>query len=850
MNARPEHGRFTPAESSRFGFADDSDDWMGHLLAATRSELDGSIGPYELIEEISRGGQGVVYRARQPGMNRDIAVKRLIAGAFASRARRRRFEREVEAASALQHPGIVTVYGMEVVDDVPVLAMEWIAGRPITEWAAAEKPDARRILQVFLLLCDAVQHAHRRGVIHCDLKPSNILVDESGHPRVLDFGLARFLEPGADDSLATVEEGFLGTLAYASPEQLEGERESLDVRSDVYSLGIILYELQLGERPYLVQRGAGPDQAADQRRAWIDFPRGRVTRELQAIIRAAIAPRREDRYQSVGNLADDLRRYAGGRPIFARTHGAAYVLWKLISRHRAVSALGAALFVTLAVFLVVTTRQARQLGVERDAEAVARAAAERAAEQAEAVTEFLVTDMLLAVEPKGLGDEVSVGELLGVASERVGVRFAGAPALEARVRRTLADAYQRLGRYPEALAHQEVYLALARRLNPADSIAAAFAELSLAHYLQAVERLPEAIEHFTRVLPVLEAADPIPYPQISRAYRELASCYEQLNDVSRAFPVYEAGLGFVVRCMPDDFGERAALLTGLARLQYKGGDLALARRRYEELLAGWREHEGDDHPQVGYVLSLLSDIDRREGDRDAAREKRRESLRIYENAVGDAHPWIATALGDLADLMDRPDELLEAEQMLRRSIDITRRSRGEESTAEDLQQLRLATNLMLQERHAEASELLEPVVRHFEASLGPALGASLRARSQLINAFIASGRVEDGLSMAQHHLEIIRGSVWADNAGTLSKAYYNVYRAASLLDRWEEALDASNRHLEVVLQDPAQDREQKAETLRQALPIHRQHGDEASIQRWTQQLEALSTGTPSGDGDG
>ena len=200
-------------DSSLFGF--DSEAWLERLQQAEVAAALGRMGAYELLEEIGRGGQGVVFRARQPGTGREIALKRLLAGAFASPAARRRFEREIEAVTALAHPGIVTVHGVEQVEGAPVLAMEWVAGVPVTEWAARRaRPE---VLQLFLQLCEALQHAHQRGVLHRDLKPSNVLVDASGRPRVLDFGLAK----RSTDQGSTISRSgeFLGTPAYAPPEQ-------------------------------------------------------------------------------------------------------------------------------------------------------------------------------------------------------------------------------------------------------------------------------------------------------------------------------------------------------------------------------------------------------------------------------------------------------------------------------------------------------------------------------------------------------------------------------------------------------------------------------------------------------
>ncbi|MBI4717914.1 MAG: serine/threonine protein kinase, partial [Planctomycetes bacterium] len=182
---------------SGFGFELPEGTWLQRVRQANRPLPPGRIGGFELLEEVSRGAQGVVYRARQPNTRRIIAVKRLVAGSYATPAMRLRFEREVEAAAGLSHPNIVTVYGLDLSDGQPLLAMEWIEGEPVDRWAAQDaagrpRPPADR-LRMFLRICDAVHYAHQRGVIHRDLKPSNILVDARGEPHVLDFGLAKLV---------------------------------------------------------------------------------------------------------------------------------------------------------------------------------------------------------------------------------------------------------------------------------------------------------------------------------------------------------------------------------------------------------------------------------------------------------------------------------------------------------------------------------------------------------------------------------------------------------------------------------------------------------------------------------
>src|SRR6185436_2554793 len=341
---------FVADDLAPFGF--ESESWLANLSASEAVAPLGRLGGYELLGEAGRGGQGIVFRARQPGTNRTIAVKRLLGGGLATAAARRRFEREIEAVTALSHANIVTVYGVETVEGVPLLAMEWIDGRPVTEWA--DGLQRHEVLRAFLAVCEAVQHAHQRGVLHRDLKPSNVLVDAEGRPRVLDFGLAKLASAGG----ATISESgaFVGTPAYSAPEQLRGEE--VDTRADVFALGAILHELLTGRRAH----GDGPRDAASAPARPSSFVRS-IPRELDAIVLQALAEERDERYQSVDALAADLRRHMAGEAVLAHPPGALYHLRKLVARHRLASALAAALLAATVSYAFHASRQARLLAV-------------------------------------------------------------------------------------------------------------------------------------------------------------------------------------------------------------------------------------------------------------------------------------------------------------------------------------------------------------------------------------------------------------------------------------------------------------------------------------------------------
>jgi len=306
----------------------------------------GSIPGYRIVEEISRGGQGVVYRAIQTDTKRPAAIKMLLGGAFATTRQLHRFERETELAAGLRHPNVVTIFQSGVAGDGGrYVAMELVEGVPLHEYvedtlgpaSAGGKARVDAVMRLMLGVARGVGHAHTGGVIHRDIKPSNILVDQSGVPRVLDFGLARQLSSAPN---ATMTESFDGTPAYAAPERLNDQHVHTDARSDVYSMGMMLYRLLTGHLPYSCD---GP-MAAVARHAAETSPTPpsrfvpRLAMDAQTIVLRCLAKDPQRRYANASALGDDIEDYLAGNPISARRDSAMYVLHRLILRNRAASA--------------------------------------------------------------------------------------------------------------------------------------------------------------------------------------------------------------------------------------------------------------------------------------------------------------------------------------------------------------------------------------------------------------------------------------------------------------------------------------------------------------------------------
>ena len=613
--------------------AGSSGDLRGTSGAGTDAKL--SVPGYTILDELHRGGQGVVYRARQIATHRTVAVKVLLSGTFATSKQRRRFEREIELVAGLRHPNIVTVYDSGVNEDGRHwFAMEYLDGDTLDEYVAGHPLRLADKLRLFSRICGAVSYAHQHGVIHRDLKPANIIVGADDALHVLDFGLAKPVNAEIDRDKATVttEGSFLGTLAYASPEQTTGDPNAIDVRSDVYALGVILYEMLCGEYPYPVTGrlsdvvDAIANTPPKRLRSFTDLP-DRLDDEIETIALTALAKEPARRYQSAEALARDVEHYLAGEPIDAKRDSGWYVLRKTLGRYRLQAAAAGAF-----VLLLAGTSVAMSVLYQR---------AHHEAEKVRQINLFL-EDTLGSAELPPHG-ELTVREMLDEGVHWIALALADQPEIEASVRGIIGSAYRNIGRIDEAEAQLQASLKIRREQfgDRHPQVAKGISGVGLVRMSQG--RYLEAEALFTEALEIRRDAFGLNNLQVALALNNLANVKRARGELDEALRLYNDS--YVIRLDRRGVlhGDTAmgAFLVGRAytELGADGRAMILHQRALETRRAVLHE----EHPDLARSRTAVAVLHLRLGNPDAAEPLLLSVLRRHEAVMGAQHWRTAVA---------------------------------------------------------------------------------------------------------------------------------------------------------------------------------------------------------------
>ncbi len=601
------------------------------------------VGDFEILDEIGRGGMGVVYRARQVSLNRIVALKILPLAASLDRKCLERFRIETHSASILQHPNIVAIYGTGCDQGVHYYAMQYIAGKSLQELLqAAGALDVRRAANIIASVASGLQHAHELGVVHRDIKPSNLLIDEHEKVWITDFGLAQIDDHGT----LTLSGDFIGTMRYMSPEQTLGGSIPVDHRTDIYSLGATLYELIVHE-PLIPGRGR-IEILKNVLEVEARFPKSapRIPRDLQTIVLKATAKERDFRYATAAAMADDLKRFLDNRPILASRPTISQRLIKVAIRNPVASAslalLPVVFLIGMLLYNLAIVAQKREIEKALLIATANENLARQEAHKARTVSDILQQLVASANPDQTKGAEYTVRQLLDDLSENIFEQLEDQPEVAIALRSTIGNAYRRLGSPDRALTHLQLVLDYhqQQRSEPAliaqDYTNLAWNYAALGKYEQAIQLARQATdihgESYSR-----EAVQALWCLQHSLIYQQQFEAADEI--AQRAIKVASA-----IDPQPP---ELANILHDLAQSLTRQGKPKQGVDYARQAIALHQRMHGDEHPETGWGYESLGRALAATGDHDGAAQAFQKALAIFESKYPRRHKSVRMTLEQL-----------------------------------------------------------------------------------------------------------------------------------------------------------------------------------------------------------
>lgn len=728
------------------------------------------IGPYKILQVLGEGGMGVVYLAEQTGSVRRRVALKIIKLGMDTKQVVARFESERQALAVMDHPNIAKIYdGGATETGRPYFVMELVRGTPITEYADAHKMSTAERVRLYVDVCRAVQHAHHKGVIHRDLKPSNVLVtvrDNGLQVKVIDFGIAKAVGSDlTDHTLVTRLDQMIGTPEYMSPEQAEMSGLDVDTRTDIYSLGVMLYELLVGALPFelgsrnatvipavireteiprpstrLTGLGTTQQTIAHLRRTTPEFLKRDLKGELDWVILKSMEKDRTRRYETANGLALDLERHLNDEPVLARPPSASYRLQKFVHRNRVVVAAGA-----VALLALVAGSSAATIGLiqaRRSGEA-----ARMEAEAAERVSDFLVGLFEVSDPSEARGNTITAREILDRGASRIGTELTGDPALQARLMGTMGNVYSALGLYDAARPLLQQAVGIAERLPASGEaeLAERLQGLGLLYWRQG--RFAEAEPMLKRSLNLERRAFGPRHRKVAAALQSLAALYADQGRQADAEPLLREALSILDEQAVPDAAETAGLVNDLGALYWAQQRYDEAQPYFERSLRMREQALGPDHPSVASSVNNLGALYFMQGDYAHAEATYDRARRIWEATLDPGHPRFGAIYNNLAETYAKQGKYDEAVDYFRRALAIKEKTLepGHHSLAVSLNGL--ANTYRDQRRYNEAEPLYRRALSIREKALGSGSPDVEETRRDYARLLRAMGRVAEADSM-------------------------------------------------------------------------------------------------------
>jgi serine/threonine protein kinase len=701
-------------------------DSLRDAVAAIKQESPaGSIGRYQLLELLGEGGMGQVWLAEQSTpVKRQVALK-LIRNGIYDTSVARRFASEQQSLAIMEHPAIAKVFDAgSTPGGQPYFVMEYVPGLPITRYCDQKKLKIRERLELFIRVCEGVQHAHQKAIIHRDLKPSNILVTEidgKPEPRIIDFGIAKATtQPGTDQTLLTRAGAPMGTPGYMSPEQADPALVDVDTRTDVYSLGVVLYELLVGAHPF--DSGKWQKQPFDEvlRQLREEDPlnpstrlsreketsnvtaemRGTEPDQLMTILRGdldwitmkALEKDRARRYGTPSELAADIGRYLRYEPVVARPATTGYRLRKYVRRHRVGVAAAAGLALLLLAFAVMQAVQLRRITRERD--------------RANRITEFMTRMFKVSQPSEARGNTITVREILDKASTDIDSGLAKDPELQANMMDVMGNVYTSLGLYQRGDSLLSRAVETRRRVLGAKNPDTLRSMGSLAWALQREARYPEAEKLGRETLELQRQVLGPGHPDTLRSASDLSWTLYQQGKYAESEKLLWETLDLQKRVLGPEHADTLQSMSDLGWTLGEEGRYAEAEKMEQETLDIRRRVFGPEHPDTQTSMNNLAGIFEWEGRYADADKLFRELLDLDRRVRGPEHPDTLLATNNLANVLGYEGRYAEAAKLQQETLEIQRRVLGPEQRDTLITQIGLANSLGGLGKYDEAEKLL------------------------------------------------------------------------------------------------------------------------------------------------